>query len=95
MIGGSGWEEGSLPWAGACMLELLVGTEEGAPRLSCQLTWVCVEQGQRGTGGAKSPAANITDGLNSVSEPTHAFRWDPTFLGRCTVPRVRLSQTSH
>lgn len=54
MFGGSGWDEGSLPWAGACMLEFLVGTEEGAPRLSCQLTWVCAEEEQRGTGELKA-----------------------------------------
>lgn len=54
VFGGSGWDEGSLPWAGACMLELLVGTEEGAPRLSCQLTWDVQSRGREGRGELKA-----------------------------------------
>lgn len=56
---------------------------------------VCRAEAEEGLGGLKALQPNITNGLNSVLELTHAFRWNWTFLGRCTVPRVRCSQTSH
>lgn len=64
------------------------------PFLPAYLT-VCRAEAEEGLGEFKALQPNITNGLHSVLELTHAFRWNRAFLGRCAVPRVRRSQTSH